>query len=145
MALYIGSDNELPLIEWCEGETPVCISALDFSDKDDEFAALYLLKPYRYYVGSWLGCSCGFSFDFADIYDEEDEDENIKSKQSVESLFEFIQTNVKGGECELLSFWNGEYDEGILHKEVIDLNEFVLGDEFTFLEGQYITLRKESR
>ena len=139
MALYIGSDNALPLIEWREGETPICISALDPSSQEDDFASGYLVKPYKYHVGSWLGCSCGFSFDFTD--EQFDEKENILSKQSVEKLFEFIRSNVKGGECELLSFWeSGQYD-GIPHQASIDLRKFALGDAFEFLEGQYTVVR----
>ena len=140
MALYIGSDNALPLIEWREGETPICITALNTSNQEDDFAFKYLVKPHKYYVGSWQGCSCGFSFDFTSEY--YDEEENILGKQSVEKLFEFIRSNVKGGECELLSFWEGGPYEGIPHRALIDLREFTLGEKFEFSEGQYTIVRK---
>jgi len=135
MALYIGSDNALPLIAWREGETPICISALDLSSNEDHFAAEYLMKPHQYYVGSWQGCGCGFSFDFTD--EQYDEEGNVRGRQSVERLFEFIRSNVKGEECELLSFWEGGQYGGISHQSSFDLREFALGDAFAFLEGQY--------
>ena len=140
MALYISSDNELPLIEWREGETPICVSALNASSKEDEFASECLTKLYKYYVGSWQGCSCGFTFDFSgENYDEE---ENVLSKQSVETLFKYIQANVEGAECELLSFWSGDQYKGISHQAVIDLKKFTLGNKFEFLEGQHTLVLK---
>ena len=139
MALYIGSDNELPLIEWREGETPICVSALSASSEEDDFASEYLTKPYKYYVGSWQGCSCGFTFNFTD--ENYDEEENVLGKQSVEALFKFIQTNVNGAECELLSFWSGDQYNGIAHQSIIDLKKFTLDDKFEFLEGQHTIVR----
>jgi len=134
MMVYIGSDNELPLIE----EGPLLVKVLNVGNHDDKFANENLTKKHRYYVGSWQGCGCGFSFNFDDEhYDGED---NVLSKQSVESLFDYIRVNVTSDNCELLSFWAGE---GIEHNsDTLDLKNFALGDSFNFLEGQYITVIK---
>ena len=144
MMLYIGSDNELPLIEWRDGETPICVSALNILSKDykddDFFACEYLKKRYKYHIGSWEGCGCGFEFDYSDeLYDKDDND---LGKQSVEALFGYIRANVIGGECELLSFWSGDQYKGITHQSNIDLKEFIPSESFSFEEGQYTVVQK---
>lgn len=139
MALYLGSDNELPLIEWQEGKTPICVSALSTSE-DDSFASERLIKQNKYYIGAWEGCGCGFQFDYADeLYDKEDND---RSKESVKSLFEYIRKNVIGAECEILSFWLGDHEKAITHQSNINLNDITLGESFEFLDGQYTIVRK---
>ena len=143
MALFIGSDNELPLIAWQEGAL-IYVEAMSTSGEANKFAAGYLKKPHKYYIGAWEGCSCGFSFDFFpyEHYDELDEKMNIMGKQSVEALFEFIKTNVSGSECELLSLAEDEQYQGIPNKVTINLNDFALGDYFEFSEGQYTVVKK---
>ena len=136
---YIGSDNELPLIEWKnENESPLCVNVLNLEYYDDKFANENLTMKHRYCVGSWQGCGCGFSFDFDDEHYEAED--NIRGKQSVEALFDYIRVNVTNDSCELLSFWSGE---GIEHdSDILDLKDFVLGNSFDFLEGQYMTVTK---
>ena len=137
MMVYIGAENELPLVEQKDG-SPLGIRALNVERREDKFANEHLTKGYRYSVGSWQGCGCGFSFNFSDeCYDEE---ENIRGKQSVEALFDYIRDNITGGTCELLSFWAGE---GINHSpEMLDMKDFNFGDSFELLEGQYLTVKK---
>ena len=71
---------------------------------DDKFANENLKEEYKYHVGSWQGCGCGFQFDFSgeSYFTQED---NKLGKQSVESLFEYLRNNIKGDNCEILSFW----------------------------------------
>jgi len=149
--VYIGSDNELPLIGRDAGGIAILVEDLDLRNRDDKFACDNLTKQYKYFIGSYQGCGCGFMYDFAraepsNIKDEykgfleEIIEKQQKGKQSFETLFEYIRTNVKGDNCELLSFWTGE---GIEHdNSVIDLKTFSLGHEFKFLNGQYLTVYK---
>ena len=137
MMIYVGSDNELPLIECRDEDSVIYVEKLDVTlSSDDCFAKENLKKEHKYYVGSWQGCGCGFSFDCSnELYNEEN---NKRGKQSVESLFEYLRANIENDNCEILSFWAGK---GISEpNDVIDLKNFTLGDSFSFLEGQHITV-----
>ena len=137
MMVYVGSDNDLPLVVWKNGSSLV-VKALNVERREDKFANEHLTKEHRYSVGSWQGCGCGFSFNFSDEYYSEED--NIRGKQSIEALFDYIRDNVMGDNCELLSFWAGE---GIKHNpETLDIQNFDFGDSFEFLEGQYLTVKK---
>ena len=161
--LYMGSDNELPLIEWKKDEElPICVRRLSCGNDDDDFAERQLTKKYKYYVGAWQGCGCNFRFDFVEAdkfmneMSEQEKQElemacngsiddivyghSKKGKRSVEALFDYICANVEGGECELLHFGSG--CNRIERHDVIDLKSFVLGDTFKFPERQYITVYK---
>ena len=139
MMVYVAAENELPLMEWGRDKHNVlCVRPLNFYSSNDQLADINLAMPYKYHMCSWQGCGCGFSFDFDDnSYDEE---QNTLGKQSVQALFDYIRTHVKGDECEILSFWAGdgiEHDGGAL-----DLRGLVVGDRFEFLEGQLLSVTK---
>ncbi len=57
LAVYIGTDEELPLSAWVEDQTLVCFSALN--EKDFPVRKHFSSKNV-YYVGSDEGCGCGF-------------------------------------------------------------------------------------
>jgi hypothetical protein len=138
--VFIGADNELPLIEYKDEKSVLCVQKLivfDSADSDGSFAHENLKKEHKYCVLSWQGCGCGFRFDCSNkLYS--DEEFNNPGKQSVEALFEYLRTNVKGNHCEILSFWSGE---GISEpNDTINLKNFTLGDSFNFLEGQHLTV-----
>ena len=135
MMLYLASDTASPLIENTqEDRKPLYVRELDGASDDDKFASEYLTKPYKYKLGSWQGCGCGFQFDYRD-YGLDDED-NEWGKRSLAALFAYLRANVSGGECDLLSFWSGEDVE---HSAVMDLRDLTLdGDSFSFKEGLHI-------
>ena len=138
MMVYVGSDNKLPLIEWKNEESLLSVQALNSEYPDDEFANKNLTMDYQYYVGSWQGCGCGFSFDFDN--EQFEENDNTLGKRSIEALFDYIRVNVESDNCELLSFWSG--GEIAHESDTLDLKEFILGNSFDFLEGQYIAVKK---
>ena len=143
MMLYLGSDNALPIIRQENTEDglsmqPLSVHKLDESFDDYEYVSEQLSKKFRYLVNSWQGCGCGFHFD--NNNKKHHSDSNKFGKQSLEALFEYIRVNVRSDECELFSMWNRE--PKMVHRTVIDLRDFNIGDSFRFLEGQYITVYK---
>lgn len=56
-AVYIGSEKPLPTSEWVEGETLCYLKEL--AEKDQPVCC-HFSKPFVYYAGSHLHCSCGF-------------------------------------------------------------------------------------
>jgi len=138
MMLYIGSDRELPLIDWQDG----CVFSVrkllpNDSYGDSLFATENLKKPHKYQLGSWQGCGCGFSFDYDKFGYEED---NLLGKQSLAALFDYLRANIGGGDFELLSFWSGEWicEPGEILR-LSDLSDSVFGEKsFYFAEGEIV-------
>jgi hypothetical protein len=56
-AVYIGTDQPLATSEWREKD---CLCYLTELAEKDHPARQHFSKPYVYYAGSHLGCSCGF-------------------------------------------------------------------------------------
>ena len=136
MMVYIGADSELPIIDFQDEVSDFCARKLNDTYSDDKFAKENLTKEHKYHVGSWQGCGCGFAFGLAGF----DDFANEHGRKSVQALFEYIRSNIKSDNCELLSFWAGE---GMNEpSRVLDLKDFVLGESFEFLEGQYLTVEK---
>jgi len=150
MMLYIGADNELQNNQ----KQPIYIQELDCSYDDDNFANNTLAKKYKYQVMIDGGCACDFAFDYTDNhfnklpkivqkftskpeYDKERKEVNDNRKQYVESLFEYIRTNVINDSCELLSFWTGDFQEK--DKTTLNLRNFEFEDSFKFAE-EHITV-----
>ena len=81
--VYIGSDKELPLVEWNEKwdeEGAILVQKFDYNSYDDDkFAEETLQKEYKYHVSCWQGCGCGFGFN-----DEITDDmHRVYTKQSI--------------------------------------------------------------
>ena len=164
MMLYIGADNELPLMKFREKKSVISVRKLISDLSEDSLAKKRLTKKYKYFIGSWQGCACGFAFDFPEAareiseLDEKQKQEmeayfkksvedfiyesHIKGKQSVQALIDYIRDNTSG-DSELVSFWADNVDDAVWESDgVIDLKSFVLGDSFKFSERQYITICK---
>lgn len=75
MAVYLASDVPLPLIPWDEGNPS--FNTMELSDYEQPFMEQFT-KPHVYYLGSYTGCSCGFSSD-----SNEGSDPAIKSREAL--------------------------------------------------------------
>jgi hypothetical protein len=82
MALYLGSDQPIPLMPWEEGRSPIWTRTL--ADDDDAVRAKFS-KKHVCYVGAWEGCGCGFQYGTLPDVDEGDEHE-AQCRSSVEAL-----------------------------------------------------------
>ena len=58
-AVYIGTDHPLQTAEWDEDDRQFCLAPLA---EEDEPVRSCFSKPYIYYAGSHLRCSCGFFY-----------------------------------------------------------------------------------
>jgi len=136
--LYLGSDNELPLVK---------LQKCAFLCVKNAQNMQHLTKKFQYYIGSYQGCGCGFWYEAAeDIDDISTQFEN--NRRSVAALFEYIQKYVEANQCELFTTWADDEDKDITHREVIRISEFDFKESFHYpywdyaLTNRYVTIYK---
>jgi hypothetical protein len=141
MMLYLASDIKLPLIAWDDGVIQsLCVTELP---EGCECVKAQFSKPFVYYVGSYEGCGCGFSFGVYEVIDEDDRLSFEQGRSSVIELFDYLATNIKlTDKFELFSCLAG--NEAIcpeVHDKIF-LSKFCIGDYFEFGDKQYIEIYK---
>jgi hypothetical protein len=108
MALFIASDQPLPLIEWQESEPAFNVQRM--SD-GEEGVRRHFSKPNVYYLGAHTGCSCGFKYGQIEI-GEHDEADEAAGRESVSALRRYASEAVQRlGEVELFSSWEGDWND----------------------------------
>ena len=101
--------------------------------------------PIVTYVGSDLGCSCGFrhisSEDGEWVYSDDEDGDN---KQNHQELFNFIKEYLNDhSKIEIYTCWEGNDDKTFKFKEEIDLTE-IINKSFRFkTPAFYIVKMKE--
>jgi hypothetical protein len=149
MMLYIASDKKLPLVPTGQVEyQPIYVDEL--SEYNSGIKKQFT-KKYSYYIGSYQGCGCGFSYGQYNI-DNEEVDESLielfnteeeKGKKSVRELFNYISNSLENvSEIELYSCWSGNEKDTPKHRVEISLANFSVGNKFSFEEDQLIIVHK---
>lgn len=141
MMLYMGSDNELPVIKWSEDMRPlICVT-----DIPEEYVGVrnHFTKKYQYAVYAMISCgfACGLRFDEADEIDDISERDE-KGRKALSKLFDYIKEFVSDDNCELVSCWSNDEEKDLEYKSTIKINKFNWKSEFYFLRGQYIMVCK---
>jgi hypothetical protein len=128
-ALYIASDNLLPLIEWEEKNPGFCV--LEMQDSDEAVRKQFTL-PFVAYAGSFEGCSCGFVYDEEPLENDQDEKRyDEQARESVRRLGEYVASLWKVGSVELFDCWEGDQEHEPDERLSVGL-EFFNGKEFGF-------------
>ena len=119
MMLYIGSDNELPLIEWQKG----VLFAVGEIDGNDAVVKRHFKTKYHYVLGSHIGCGCGFFEDEAEAPGTEPKVDKTGRDSSIKALVDCIGKHVSGDYCELVSCWTGSEGGALDYSEEVKLGE----------------------
>ena len=151
--LYIGSDNELPVIEWQQTDQSLCVSGIP-----DVYAGVkkHFTKKYQYaiYPKADMGCVCGLHFDEADDIDDITQHDEL-SRKILGDIFGYIGKFVSDDSCELVSCWTGDEEEDCDYKEIINIDKFNWKGKFTVYrpsqvqepyrpKGKHMTVYKEA-
>jgi|GEM_PF-4084816 hypothetical protein len=143
-ALFIGADRELALIQYEAEKTPLHIMNISETEKT---VLDKIKKPYVYYIGAYEGCGCGFHYGITEKeYGKEfvEPDEEIKGRQSVETLFQYLSSELKTGEEFILfNSWEGEFDQPVAKETTINLNTFQPPPSFQFENHERIRIIKQ--
>lgn len=93
LIVYIGSQNQLPLIQ----ENEFYLREEHDADKGYTFVKNLLSSNFLYTVGSFLGCSCGFSYGaWSEI-----ENDHLKRIKSVTNFMNYLRSNLKDNKINL--------------------------------------------
>ncbi len=141
--VYMAADTELPLVPLNE-ESFICVVQPCESPVARQFS-----KNHIYYVGSYQGCGCGFTYDrnrdcsllppevreFA-LHDDENR------RRSVDGLIGYLRDNLPlAGEIELYSCWDGNEAGTAAQVSELTIDEFAARDEFGFEEDCKLVVR----
>jgi len=133
MMVYIAADEPLPLIEWQENVSIFCVMELS---EDEKLVRRQFSKPFVYYLGSYEGCSCGFSYNNEPIEDEDDRRGDAVARESVRQLSKYLSDAVRRGSVEMYACWDG--DQEAEPEERLEVGaDFFGGEAFAFKEKQF--------
>jgi hypothetical protein len=95
--IFVASDHPLPLIEFDPDDSNFWVGEFDAAvgkrDEDADVRRLFT-KPYVYYVGSHLGCGCGFGYcswqtgDYSIWRKEKEQDGGGLSEEQYQEIWE---------------------------------------------------------
>jgi hypothetical protein len=146
--LYMATDVPVPTIPWNENNRR--LNTQDLSEHD-RLVASHFTKPYKKYVGSDLGCGCGFrsvSFQNGEWPEEAMigyEDHTGEEEQpNHQQLFDFLAGLMcENREIELYGCWDGDFVELSAGHAKIALSK-ILDKKFFFRERyKYIVINSE--
>jgi len=135
--VFIAADRPLPVVTWREEEPSFHTSEIN---EADEWVKPYLSKPFIYFVGSHLGCACGFMYGFRDIKNEEDQQNENDGIRSVRQLSEYLKSVTRDGPVEVLTFDGANWDDKPEAKKIVSPSFF--GGEVFDIEGLNIFIVK---
>ena len=105
LAIYIGSDKELPCSKW-DAKNPAFFVE-DIMDSNHDGVEIQFDKKFIYYAGSYQGCGCGFYYQDYDVGYEQDPEEIEKSKADVEKLIQYLEDALADNTIQLFACWEG--------------------------------------
>ncbi len=125
--VLIGAINELPIVEWDEANPGFYLSKV--SGNNLPKAANASMKSIHYYeAGSFMGCSCGFSYG-----DWSKNDNHHLRVTDVKKLMRYLADNFNGNNLKLFCpSWENfpdEYEEKAFNINTIDENEFYFEED----------------
>ena len=136
MAVYVGSDSSLPLIEW--NETVPSLFVMDLQENDIGVKEKFT-KSNVVYIGSHEGCGCGFDVAAYQVWTEENSEYIAKRKKSVQQLHSYLAERLKSGPVEVYSCWGGDEASPAETRENVTISHFD-SENFSFIERQFLTV-----
>lgn len=130
--VYLGSDVELPWVEW--DEATHAFNTQPLSDSEERVRIQFSL-PYVIYLGSHDGCSCGF---FAE---EDDEPEDKKQRdEDARRLSDYLSQALEAGaKLEMFLCWQGGEIEPQTGRRQLSPVDF-LASQFPLNENEFATI-----
>lgn len=107
LAVYLASDQPLPLIAWNEQAPGFHVDALA---KDDQAVIRQFQMAYVCYMGAHTFCGCGFQSEPYRQYDNQ----SISRTQEEESrlqLAQYLEQRLRGGaQLQIFACWEGDQE-----------------------------------
>ena len=135
LAVYLASSQRLQSSAWDREAPAFYIEALD---EPGGAVRAKLSEPYIYYVGSYMGCGCGF-------FKEGEVGEELRLSQTdYERLAEFLREAMrKEARVELFACWEGDQGEPLGHRQSLTPGD-IESPSYEFSERLHITVVPEN-
>ena len=133
--VYIGSNKRLPVIAWNETAPGFYIRE---TIKEEVLAALspILKKNFIYNIGSYMGCSCGFSY--GDWSRNNEKENHYARVRDTFALIHYLQSNLSDNELIVFGTWWTDFPEEY-PVETFSLSH-VKEEEFDFIENTILVV-----
>lgn len=137
LALYIASDESLPLITWNK-QSPA-FHVIELSEQEQVIRKQFS-SPYVYYAGSHEGCGCAFNYG-REYPEYEDDPEELKAaEESTTRLADYLSDVVpKVGALQIFSCWEGEGEKSPEYFREITPDE-IRRKDFIFRVPELLTI-----
>lgn len=132
LTLYLASSIPLPLIPWVEEAPSFYIKELECPSDDPSVKSRFTLT-HLYFVGSHMGCGCGF----VKGAQEEDEAERIENYVKFADYVRIARTD--GADLQLFSCWRGDELIEPESRHVVSADT-LLDPEFEFEEKAFYVI-----
>jgi len=139
--VYISTNTIQKVNTFTSGETYLFLEELT-NEKEVIGLKKKFTKNYIYYVGSYQGCGCGFSYDPLEEIVEDEEDE--KTKKSVEALITLVSKLTQNDNLEFYCCWDGDWEDEITNNKELNINNISLGNYFGLNEREFINFKNQS-
>jgi len=113
--LYIGSNKELPTIDWNCNKPQFYINKSINLEQNKMIKSIFNLN-FIYEPGTFMGCNCGFVF--GDWSEKDESEEHYKRKNDLQLLFNFLKENLQNNVLKIISI---DYDT--LSKDLTKLKQ----------------------
>ena len=137
LAIYIASDEPLPLVAWSV-QSPA-FHVIDLSERE-QVVRKQFANPFVYYVGTYEGCGCAFNYG-REYPEYEDNPEELKfAEESVTRLADYLSDAVsKVGSVQVFSCWEGESEKPPEHfREIVP--DKIRQKDFIFRVPELLTI-----
>jgi hypothetical protein len=126
--IFIGSEKELPVVPWNEENPGFCLDKLS-DEKFIEIIAPILNSNYYYDVGSFMGCSCGFSFG---KWSKETNDNHEQRIANIQEFKEYLSKYLTDNIIKLFCTYWESFPE--IYPIMTFMVSSLISDEFDFEE-----------
>lgn len=131
-ALYLASENQFPQIPWDKDAR--AFHTQELSESDLQVKKQFSL-PYVIYLGSHLGCGCGFM-----KVEDEDQNEQTVRQETVTALSYYLENALNtGAHLEMFLCWEGDQTADPIAKKLLSPRDF-LGFQFPLAEKEFANI-----
>jgi hypothetical protein len=123
LSVFLGSDTELPLVEWNVEQPGFNVSVLT---PNEEVARKWLHQRYVYALGAHTHCGCGFQ------RNEDNAPEDVAASR--QGLSDYVAAASLRGRVDLYVCWNAELMDELTGEVTVQASALVM-DESWIQEG----------
>lgn len=126
-SVFLGTDLELTTSEWNKDHRDVYVEKITLDCRESGVTRQFTRKN-AYYIGSSLGCGCGFTSKEPPFYSVDETREFQESQADVRKFCALLDDILgRSPECEVFLCWDGDHEQPLQSKEDVTPEYFKYG------------------